>query len=150
MLTSCWRGRIHEAAFAYWPGTITGNTRSSEVVSSLDLVPTLSALAGVALPSDRVFDGKDMSHILLDNTGTAKSLHDFLFFYGGCSQDGPSAVRHGQYKVGKSFLSYFGLANLGWCLSVPCRPVFFDCFTHLLLTLNSWQLWIPRSRHTRH
>jgi arylsulfatase A-like enzyme len=91
---------MHEAAFAYWPGTIDGNTRSAEVVSSLDLVPTLSALAGVALPTDRVYDGRDMSHILLDHTGTAKSLHDFLFFYGGCSQDGPSAARHGQFKVG--------------------------------------------------
>ena len=90
---------MHEAAFAYWPGTIDPNTRSSEVVSSLDLVPTLSALAGVALPTDRVYDGKDMSHILTDNTGTAKSLHEFLFFYGGCAQSGPSAVRHGRYKV---------------------------------------------------
>ena len=39
----------------------------------------------VPLPTDRVYDGRDMSAVLLDNTGTVKSSHEFLFFYGGCS-----------------------------------------------------------------
>eukprot|EP00041_Stephanoeca_diplocostata_P008161 m.118189 g.118189 ORF g.118189 m.118189 type:complete len:592 (-) comp17199_c0_seq1:157-1932(-) len=97
---STWEGGMHEAAFAYWPGTIMPMSRSSEVVSSMDVFPTLSTLAGVALPTDRVYDGRDMSHILLDTTGTAKSAHDALFMYGGCTtSSGPSAVRFGQYKA---------------------------------------------------
>ena len=79
------------------------------MISSLDLFPTLSALAAVPLPTDRVYDGRDMSHILVDTTGTAASKHDYLFIYGGCSKSkghgpqadgfGPSAVRAGQWKA---------------------------------------------------
>jgi len=102
---STWEGGIREPAFAYWKGKITPFSRSSEIVSSLDVFPTLSALAGVPLPSDRVFDGRDVSSVLLEAGG--KSPHDFLFFYGTCHKgkdnypDGFSitAVRHGKYKA---------------------------------------------------
>ena len=95
---STWDGGIHEAAFAHWEGTITPGaarasrlqlsdlryntvhpgSRTSEVTSSLDLFPTASALAGVPLPTDRVYDGKDMTDVLLQDSG--KSKHDVLFF----------------------------------------------------------------------
>jgi arylsulfatase A len=97
---STWEGGIREPAFAYWKGTIQPFSRSSEIVSSMDVFPTLSKLAGVDLPSDRAFDGRDMSDILLNEAG--KSNHDFLFFYGGCHEDSYtsiSAVRHGKYKA---------------------------------------------------
>lgn len=94
---STWEGGVHEAAFAYWPGTIKAGTRSSEVVSSLDLFPTASALAGAPLPTDRVYDGKDMTPVLM---GTGNSAHTTLFFYGGaCGSKTPSAARHGRYKA---------------------------------------------------
>jgi arylsulfatase A len=48
---------------------IAPTSRSSEVVSSLDLFPTVSALAGLALPSDRVYDGRDMTDVLLGTNG---------------------------------------------------------------------------------
>jgi len=95
-----WEGGIREPAFAYWKGKITPFTRTSEVISSLDVFPTLSALAGIPLPDDRPFDGKDMSEILLNEGG--KSKHDFLFFYGTCSGEkywSISSVRHGKYKA---------------------------------------------------
>jgi arylsulfatase A len=97
---STWEGGIHEAAFAYWKGQIEPGSRSSEVVSSLDLFPTASALAGAALPADRVYDGRDMSGVLLQPQG--KSLHDVLFFYGGGkggTAGGPSAARMGCWKA---------------------------------------------------
>ena len=96
---STWEGGMHEAAFAYWKGTIPPFSRSAEVVSSLDLFPTASALANVALPSDRVYDGRDMSDVLLKPQG--KSKHEVLFFYGGASPDGggASAARMGPWKV---------------------------------------------------
>lgn len=69
-------------------------------MSSLDVFPTLSTLAGLDLPPNRVFDGRDASSILLDTAG--KSKHDFLFFYGTCHDAHywtVSAVRHGKYKA---------------------------------------------------
>ena len=112
---STWEGGIRMPAFAYWKGKIQPYSRSAEVVSSLDIFPTLSKLAGIpSLPTDRVYDGRDMSHILLSdnnndsthqndsNNNTAKSKHDFLFFYGFCNiqpQYSITAVRHGKYKA---------------------------------------------------
>lgn len=81
---------------------ITPQTKSDEITSSLDLFPTMAALLNVPLPPNVVYDGKDMSDILLDK-GT--SLHnDGLFFYGGggaagCNWTGPSAMRYGAYKA---------------------------------------------------
>ena len=96
---STWEGGIRMPAFAYWKGKIQPYTRSAEVVSSMDVFPTLSALAGVPLPANRTYDGKDMSDILF---GTGKSKHDFLFFYNTCSGAkywSVAAVRHAQYKA---------------------------------------------------
>jgi arylsulfatase A len=107
---SNWEGGIRMPAFAYWKGTIQPFTRSSEVVSSLDVFPTLSRLAGAGgLPRDRVYDGRDMADVLL--TENATSPHEFLFFYGSCHLDfqnysaqanrsfAVTAVRHGSYKA---------------------------------------------------
>ena len=99
---STWEGGIHMPAFAYWPDMIEAGTRTTEVVSSLDLFPTASALAGVDLPENVFYDGRDMTDVLLKQDG--KSKHEFLFFYnsGGeakCGGMGPTAVRYGRYKA---------------------------------------------------
>lgn len=95
---STWEGGIREAAFAYWKGQVDPFTRSAEVVSSMDVFPTFSSLAGVPLPEDVTYDGRDMSDVLLKANG--KSKHDFLFHYGGCSRNGfPATCRHGKWKA---------------------------------------------------
>jgi arylsulfatase A len=97
---SSWEGGIREPAFAYWKGTIQPFSRSAEIMSTLDVFPTLSALAGIELPADRVYDGRDATDILLKEGG--KTKHDFLFLYGSCnpgSYQSISAVRHGPYKA---------------------------------------------------
>lgn len=53
------------------------------------------ALSDVALPSDRVIDGKDLTPILL---GTGASQHDCLFNY-HTGAAGPAVVRCGNYKL---------------------------------------------------
>lgn len=95
---STWEGGIREAAFARWKGQIDPFTRSAEVVSSMDVFPTISALAGIPLPKDVVYDGRDMSDVLLKANG--KSNHDFLFHYGACARNGyPATCRHGAWKA---------------------------------------------------
>ena len=93
---STWEGGIRMPSFAYWKGQIPSYSRSSETISSLDVFPTLSRLANVALPTNVTLDGRDMTDILLREQG--KSKHDFLFFYGFCNgkwpRYGPTAVRH--------------------------------------------------------
>lgn len=98
-----WEGGIRMPAFAYWNGQIVPHTRSAETVSSLDVFPTLSRLAGLSLPSDRPLDGKDMTPVLLEEGGRSGHTSSFLFFYGTCHVDEPyytvTAVRHGPYKA---------------------------------------------------
>lgn len=95
---STWEGGIREAGFAYWPGTIKPFTRSSEIVSSMDVFPTVLKLAGLPLPTDRAYDGRDFTRVLLEDAG--KSEHEVLFFYGGAAgRTLPSAARYGPFKA---------------------------------------------------
>lgn len=97
---STWEGGIRMPAWAYWKGQIKPFSRTSEVVSSMDVFPTVSHLAGASLPADRAYDGKDMSEVLFQADGRSK--HDFLFFYGSCHGKNnirPTAVRHGKWKA---------------------------------------------------
>lgn len=63
---SLYEGGIREPFVAWWPGKIpAGRVVQDTVVSSLDFLPTLCGLAGVALPRDYRSDGEDMSRSLL-------------------------------------------------------------------------------------
>ncbi len=51
-----------------WPGKIKPGRVSDEIVHAMDLFPTLAAIAGGKVPSDRVIDGIDMSEFFLGST----------------------------------------------------------------------------------
>jgi len=113
---STWEGGIREAGFAHWEGVIEPASRSAEVVSSLDVFPTILALAGVPLPADRHIDGRDMSPILL---GGGASKHKLLFFYGGAAGSTvPTAARYGPYKA-----HWRTGPGLSGCSPSPAAPI---------------------------
>ncbi len=89
---STWEGGMREPAIFWWPGHITPHV-VEDMGSTLDLLPTVAALAGGAAPKDRVIDGYDLSDVLL---GTARSPRNEMFFYRG-----PEifAARVGNYKA---------------------------------------------------
>lgn len=124
---STWEGGIREPAFAFWKGQIAPFTRSAEIVSSLDVFPTFSALAGVPLQEGIVFDGRDMSDILFQADG--KSKHEFLFHYGACSPHGyPATCRHGKWKA--HWCTGAGLGGPGATLYYPDdAPLLFNVET---------------------
>ena len=118
---STWEGGIREAGFAYWPGVIKPFTRSAEVISSLDVFPTVLKLAGVAPPSDRPIDGADFSQILLHDA--AASEHEILWFYGiphgamGNASAAPVAARYGPFKA-----HWQTGPGIGGCSPSPAAP----------------------------
>ncbi|XP_075375020.1 arylsulfatase G isoform X2 [Mycteria americana] len=59
-----WEGGHRVPALAYWPGRIPAKQTSRALLSTLDIFPTLVALAGAALPPNRRFDGLDVSPVL--------------------------------------------------------------------------------------
>lgn len=113
-------------AFAYWPGTIPAGSRSTEIVSSLDIVPTAISLAGGSLPTDLIIDGRDASPLILTETG--KSAHAFLPFYnepvyGNASKE-IFAARFGRYKA--HFITSPGLGNGRWSWHGPSPKAYHD------------------------
>src|SRR5262249_5169821 len=53
-------GGIHVPFALRWDGNIPASTAFLSPVSTLDLVPTIAAAAGVTLPTDRVYDGLNL------------------------------------------------------------------------------------------
>jgi arylsulfatase A-like enzyme len=89
---STWEGGMREPGIAWWPGKIKPVV-SHELASSLDFLPTMLALAGVPLPSDRILDGVDMAPILF---GPGKSRRETMFYYRGTEL---YALRKGPFKA---------------------------------------------------
>ncbi|XP_056338310.1 arylsulfatase A isoform X1 [Oenanthe melanoleuca] len=91
-----YEGGMREPALAYWPGRIAPGV-THELASTLDVLPTLSALAGAALPG-AALDGFDLSPLLL---GSGTSPRQAVFFYPPSPDPllGPFAVRLGKYKA---------------------------------------------------
>ncbi len=78
-----------------WPGKIPAGSRSGEVASTIDVLPTFAKLAGASLPTDRVIDGKDIWPLLGGRPG-AKSPHEAFYYY---QMDQLQAVRSGKWKL---------------------------------------------------
>ena len=87
-----WEGGMREPAIFYWPGKIEPKVVTG-MGSGLDFLPTFAAIAGADLPTDRPYDGIDLSATLL--TGAA-SPRDHMFYWR--LQD-VFAVRKGPYKA---------------------------------------------------
>jgi arylsulfatase A-like enzyme len=71
-------GGIRVPALARWPGRLEAGTRSEQLVSAMDVFPTLTTATGVPAQNTLPFDGEDVwSHLL---TGTVGPRAGALFF----------------------------------------------------------------------
>jgi len=87
-----WEGGIRMPGLARWPGRIAAGAATDALVGTLDVFPTLLALAGGAPRADRVYDGADMAGVLFaPDPAAAPSAHDFMWHYCG---DNVTAARH--------------------------------------------------------
>ncbi|XP_064006714.1 arylsulfatase G isoform X2 [Pogoniulus pusillus] len=94
-----WEGGHRVPAVVYWPGHIPANRTSSALLSTLDIFPTLVALAGASLPLNRRFDGLDVSPVLFgwSDVGHKVLLHPNS---GAAGRYGEiEALRLAQYKA---------------------------------------------------
>ena len=55
-----YEGGMRVPCIMRWPGVIPEGATCSEIIASIDLLPTLAGLAKVDLPRDRVIDGVDV------------------------------------------------------------------------------------------
>lgn len=77
----------------HWKGTIEPS-ESDELISSLDLFPSLATIAGGEVPKDRIIDGMDLSELMLGRTDRSK--RDTFFYY---LRNTLEAARVGDWKL---------------------------------------------------
>lgn len=91
---STWEGGMREPALMRWPGRIAPGQVNKEITTTMDLLPTIAAIAGVKPPADRVIDGKDLSPLLF---GQGEWTPREAFFY--YRDERLQAVRSGKWKL---------------------------------------------------
>jgi arylsulfatase A-like enzyme len=86
-------GGIRVPFIMHWPGHINAGQVDNRQISSLDIVPTAAALAGAALPKDRVYDGVDLTPFVTGkNSGVPNPT---LYWRAGVN----FAIRQGEWKM---------------------------------------------------
>ncbi len=88
-------GGMRVPLIARWPGHIPARTVCRELITLMDLYPTLANLAGAKLPTDRIIDGRDIQPLMFGKPG-AKSPHEAFFYY---HINQLRAVRSGPWKL---------------------------------------------------
>lgn len=92
-------GGIRTPTFVRWPGVVPEGSAMAGLSQHIDITPTIAAIAGAALPSDRVIDGRDLTGFL---TGARQGdPHETLFW------------RSGHYEA---------VIHQGWKLQRTARP----------------------------
>ena len=89
-----WEGGLRVPMIARMPGTIPAGVINHEPAATVDMLPTISALAGARIPSDRIIDGRNILPLLTD--AEAKSPHEAIF---GMRSDKLACVRSGNWKL---------------------------------------------------
>jgi arylsulfatase A-like enzyme len=87
-------GGIRVPAIAWWPGKIKPAAMVNEPASMMDLFPTFAAYAGTSVPTDRIYDGQDISALLNGKSGGANERL-FVHYFGVQLQ----AIRQGPWKL---------------------------------------------------
>ncbi|MGB7345945.1 MAG: sulfatase, partial [Pirellulaceae bacterium] len=90
---STMEGGMRVPFIASWPAKIKPGTRTSELATTMDLLPTFCSLTGAELP-ERKIDGFDISPLLFGEPG-AKSQYEALYYY---RRRQLQAVRMGDWK----------------------------------------------------
>lgn len=88
-------GGMRMPFIARWPGKIPAGKTSTELITMMDMLPTLAALSGGKKPTDRIIDGHDIRSLLFGEPD-ARSPYDAFFYY---YTDQLQAVRSGPWKL---------------------------------------------------
>jgi arylsulfatase A-like enzyme len=76
------------------PGRIPAGTTCDALCGTIDLLPTVAALSGSELPTDRKIDGLDISKLLMGSNDTPRQ--EFLHYASNGNLEG---LRQGDYKL---------------------------------------------------
>jgi arylsulfatase A-like enzyme len=80
---SLYQGGIHTAGFVWGPAYVNGGARSTQLVSNIDLVPTVLDICDIDTPADYQLDGSSFYSVL---KGSEEPVHSSLFFEMGATR----------------------------------------------------------------
>lgn len=95
-----WEGGMRVPGIFWMPGRIPAGRSSSAVAANMDILPTFASLAGAALPTDRVLDGRDLWPLL--SGATDESPHEYFYFFAGRGRQREArlqGIRKGRHKL---------------------------------------------------
>jgi uncharacterized sulfatase len=90
---STWEGGLRVPFLARAPGRFPADSTRAGPATLMDVFPTVSALAGLAMPTDTDFDGRDISALL---RGVGKAPERDIYF---SNRNKINAVRSGVWKL---------------------------------------------------
>jgi arylsulfatase A len=90
-----WEGGVRIPCIMRWPVKIPEGLVCSELATQMDFLPTLATITGSELPSERIFDGKDITSLIFGEED-AKSQYEAFYYY---FMNDLSAVRSGPWKL---------------------------------------------------
>ncbi len=94
-------GGIRVPAIIRWPDHARAGATSSVPLSNVDLLPTLAAIAGAAVPDDRIIDGSDMTPVFSgQSVDRSVPLHWHFYDPWGGPQ---SLIRQGDWMLGATW-----------------------------------------------
>lgn len=120
---STWEGGVRVPGVWWWPGTIAPATVVREPASTLDVLPTVLALAGQPLPTGRTLDGRDLRPAL-NPALFPGAVPDFSFIYTGDTTNQVCGTRKGPWKIHTRLFSQTG-NNYGFTASTA-SPLLFN------------------------
>ncbi len=91
-----WEGGQRVPCVAHWPDGIPAGQVLREVVTAMDLLPTIAALVGAELPDGREIDGHDVGALLRGEPGASSPTVDFLYY---TSKGALAGIRRGPWKL---------------------------------------------------
>ncbi len=100
-----WEGGVREPCIMRWPGHIPAGTVCNKMAATMDILPTLAAIAGAPLPQQKI-DGVNILP-LLQGEKEASPRNHLYYYYGKQLQ----CVREGKWKLHfpHSYRSYQGV-----------------------------------------
>jgi len=87
-------GGMREPCIMRWPGKIPAGTVCTELATTMDVLPTLTTLAGGTLPENKI-DGHDIWPLMVSQKGAKSPTDVYYCYYGGELR----AVRSGKWKL---------------------------------------------------
>ncbi|XP_070541529.1 arylsulfatase G-like isoform X4 [Ptychodera flava] len=92
-----WEAGHREPAMVSWPGRIQPGQVCDSLLSTMDIFPTMAAIAGLAMPPNRKFDGIDISDVIFHG----KRVYEERALFHPNSLSAGTAGDINTYRVGK-------------------------------------------------